>query len=92
VVVVILLPLVFLAPPLAVAVEVEVGRVRGVVVRVVVEVGEVEVKGSVLAVLEAGVVGAVEEMGWSGHLWCLQQGSACTARQQQPGMSCLSLW
>jgi hypothetical protein len=81
--VVTLLPQVFLAPPLAVAVEVEVGRVRGVVVWVGVEVEEVEVKGGALAVLGAGVAGVVEEMGWSGHLWCLQQGAACTAQQQQ---------
>jgi hypothetical protein len=86
VVAVILLPLVFLAPLLAVVVAVVVARVRGVVVRVGVEVGEVEVKGSVLAVLRAGVVGAVEEMGWAGHLRFLQEGAACTAQQQQqPG-------
>jgi hypothetical protein len=68
-----------------VVVEVAVVRVRGVVVWVAVEVEEVEVKESALAVLEAGVVGAVEEMGWAGHLWSLQEGAACIARQQQPG-------
>jgi hypothetical protein len=86
--VVTLLPLVSLVPLLAVAVAVVVVRVRGVVVWVAVEVEEVEVKGIALAVLGAGVGVAVEEMGWAGHLWSLQQGAACTA-QQQPGMSLL---
>jgi hypothetical protein len=67
-----------------VVVEVGVERVRGVVVWVGVEVEEVEVKGSAVAVLGAGVGVAVEEMGWAGHSWGLQEGAACTA-QQQPG-------
>jgi hypothetical protein len=62
-------------------VEVVVGRVRGVVVWVGVEVEEVEVKGSALAAMGAGVGVAVEEMGWAGHSWGLQEGAACTAQQ-----------
>jgi hypothetical protein len=63
-----------------VVVEVAVVRVRGMVVWVGVEAEEAEVKGGALLVMGAGVVVAVEEIGWAGRWWSLLKGAACIAQ------------